>query len=150
MVTVNLEAKQMFERHLIEPDAYIGTIVAISDVYSQKGFEEKIVEKLRVEIELDGKKIKLPYFLTATVSHASKQAGYSDSKLYSMLDLAKELDNFKKMWSTVADNQDKNQIVVDWLRSQLLSRKVKVMVKTVNAFDGTNYSVVGQIVKFEN
>lgn len=150
-MNVNFGERKEFEKHFVEPDAYFGTIVSISDIYSQKGFEEKIVEKLRLEVELEERKVKLPYFLSAVVSHASKQAGYSDSKLYTLLDLAKELDNFKGMWETIKDHEEKekNLAFVDWLRGKLLSRKLKVMTKTVQSLDGSKYSVVQQVVKFE-
>lgn len=164
-MNVNLEPKQKFEKTFVEPDAYVATVVEISDIKQEKGFpkkneqgilEQKMVDKFRIDVELDlehnGKKVRLPYFLSASVTHASKQAGYSDSNLYTLLSLAKELDNFKTLWNVLADQSKEEQHLAfaDWLRSKLLSRKVKVMTKTVKAMDGTNYSVVQQVVRFEN
>lgn len=164
-MNVNLEPKQKVERYLVEPDAYIATVVEISDIRQEKGFpkkneqtgilEQKMVDKFRIDVELDqvqnGKKVRLPYFMTASVSHASKSAGYSDSNLYTLLNLAKELDNFKVVWNVLADQSKEEQHVafVDWLRAKLLSRKLKVMTKTVQGLDGSKYSVVQQVVKFE-
>lgn len=156
MVKVNLDNKQEVKRFSVEADTYAGRIVEVSDIKKQKGFEEKEVEKLRVIVELDfkqnGENVKLPYFLTASVSHASKRPGYSDSKLYTLLELAKELDNFKVMWETVDDKSEdeKNKVLVEWLRSKLLGRKVKIMTKTVKGTDGSAYSVVHQVVKFDS
>ena len=162
---VNLEPRQKFEKSFVEPDVYVATVVEISDIKQEKGFpkkneqgvlEQKMVDKFRIDVELDlehnGKKVRLPYFLSASVTHASKQAGYSDSNLYTVLSLAKELDNFKVLWNVLADQTKEEQHLAftDWLRAKLLSRKVKVMTKTTKAIDGTNYSVVQQIVKFEN
>src|SRR3990167_1247796 len=164
-MNVNLEPKQKFEKSFVEPDAYVATVVEISDIKQEKGFtkkneqgiiEQKMVDKFRIDVELDlehnGKKVRLPYFLSASVTNASKQAGDSDSNLYTLLSLAKELDNFKTLWNVLADQSKEEQHLAfaDWLRSKLLSRKVKVMTKTVKAMDGTNYSVVQQVVRFEN
>ena len=165
-MNVNLEQKQKYEKWVIEPDTYIGTIVEISDIKTEKGFpqknkdgtvESKMVDKFRIEVELDylinNRKVKLPYFLNATVSHASKSDGYSDSKLYTLLEQANELEAFKGMWAVLTDKskEEQNKWFIDWLRAKLLSRKIKIMPKTVkSSFDGSPYSIIGQVIKFEN
>ena len=150
---VNLEGSKPKERHYIEPDAYFGRIVEVSPIYQTKGFEGQDVEKttISVEITLDGKEkrtVILPHFVSATVIHASKQSGYSDSKLYTVIENAGVMETFKKFWAESKDLEDCNPLFVNWLRTVLIGKDVRVMVKTITPEVGEKYSVVKEIIKF--
>src|SRR3990167_11044746 len=60
-MNVNLEPKQKFEKTFVEPDAYVATVVEISDIKQEKGFpkkneqgilEQKMVDKFHINPEL--------------------------------------------------------------------------------------------------
>jgi len=151
MVKINL-GKFETERAIVDDDSYEAKVVGVSDVYEAMDYNGKSVEKIRFDFELlSGEKI--PYFVSAVISDASEHnAKYKNSKLYDIMVQADALDDFQTVCGeTFTEDQDaaqQNAVFVDFLRSILVNRRVKVLTKAVNPKSGDPYSVVDSVLKF--
>ncbi len=152
---VDFEAKER-KRLFLQPDSYPATIVGVGEIFQQKNPFNNNEEESKLAIQLqvngffsEGKAVQFPYFMKAKIAHSAKKEGYSDSKLYSLLDKAQLIEECKNFWTTIKDNPLKDAELVRWLREQLLGREVKVLIKTVIPKDGSDkYSMVGELLRF--
>lgn len=156
MVSISFDGLGLkkFDRAFLSPDAYIGTIKRFSEIFKTKAFNDntKEVEKLVVTLEVvsDKNTLEVPYFVSASVKHSAKKEGFSDSKLYTFLEMSGKLNEFKTFWeSTKATSEEqKNAEFVSWLTQHMCGMKVKFMPKTVAPAEGSKYSVVSEIINF--
>lgn len=152
---VDWEPKQR-KRVFLQPDSYGAVIIGVGDIFLQKNpFNNNEEEpKLAVQLEIpsvqqEGKAVQFAYFMKAKIAHSAKKDGYSDSKLYSLLEKAELLDECKTFWATVKDQPLRDAELTRWLREKLLGREVKVLIKTVLPKDGSEkYSMVGELLRF--
>ena len=141
------------ERHQVADNVYAATIEKISDVYEAKGFTGQMKERLRIEIALENG-VTLPFFVTATVSYpADTDTHLSPSKLYEVLVKAREFDAYfdarKNFRAKELGDEEKNRNFVAFLRKHLEGRKVQAQTKTVTPKEGEQYSVVSDILSFD-
>lgn len=151
---VDFEAKER-KRVFLQPDSYESVIVGIGDIFHQKNpfnnqDEARFVVQLEIpSIKQDGKPVQFGYFLKAKIAHSAKKDGYSDSKLYSLLEKADIIEECKTYWATIKEIPTRDAELIKWLREKLLLRPVKVLIKTVVQTEGgEKYSVVGELLRF--
>lgn len=140
------------KRDFLEPDSYEAVIVGVSDVFVQKNvFNNQDEGKLCVTFEVPQKTADaktVTYFIKAKIAHSAKKEGYSDSKLYTLLEKAKLLDKCKAFWATIETTENKDVALVSWLRENLLGRDTKIVVKTIIPKEAAKYSVVSEVIRF--
>jgi hypothetical protein len=153
MAKINLDGTKKayeVETHYVPADSYEGRISEVSDVITttyQGVSKQKTV--LTIEIpDAKGKK-KIPLKLWVALSVTKGSDGYSSSKLYELFEKASALEMFEAF---VKDKLDENgelpdESLVEFIRATLYGREVKALVEVKNK-DGTDYSVVKDIIKF--
>ena len=146
--------ESMRDKVLIQEDSYFGEIL-IADMAEVKKYtqpkdakEVAMEKKIIFTIKLDGEgseNAELPLYCNPIIKKSGGQKGYSNSKLYDILDMAGELDSVKKNKEKVSTYEG----LISFLKEALEGRKIKALVKTSNKGTDRAYSTVNQIVRFE-
>ncbi len=146
--------ESMRDKVLIPADSYFGEILIadMADVkkYTQpEGAKEIVTEKkiiFTIKISGEGSKdAELPLYCNPIIKKSGGQKGYSNSKLFDILESAGELESVK-------ENKDKigtYEGLLSFLKEALEGRKIKALVKTSNKGTDRAYSTVSEIVRFE-
>ena len=145
--------KQDFKRFFLEPDSYEAEIISVSDVFeSYNPFNGKNESKfsLTFSIKKGDEEMLFPYFLRTKIVHSAKKKGYSDSKLYTLLNRAGVLEKVKEHWDNIKDKdpETRDKELLEYIRSLLLGRRCKVVLRTINPEEGEKYIVVSEIIRF--
>ncbi len=150
-----------YKKEYLEEDNYDGEIVEISDIRREakygnpKDDQGNVImeDKMTIQIKVDKSEkesVNLPMFMKPTIKKGS--GDYQSSKLYVVLEKAELLDKWdeeQKRIESIDKEEDRNNAGVNFLKDNLLSKKCRVGVKTVNRNDPEKrYSVVEKIVKF--
>ena len=152
MVTVNLDGKSpLKERVFIKEDAYNAVISGVSDIREQAKYQnpKETEEKFNIDFTVttpEGPK-EIPMFLTPKVTKGS--GTYSNSKLFDVLEKAKLLEDFKKVWDTIEvmdGKENQNKALIDFLQKVLLQKPCKVLTGTSKKGQADQYSVVDKII----
>ena len=139
---------------LIQEDSYPGEIVSVDLIsvpaYEQpKGAKETVMEnKVVFHIKLSGEGSNdavLSMYANPIIKKSSGTKGYSNSKLFDLLDMSGELDAAKASWEALETLKG----LVGFLSAKLVGRKVKALVKTRNKGTENAYSGIGSFVRFE-
>lgn len=144
-----------FVKPFVDPDSYEATVVNVSDIFVTKNnFSQEEEAKISFTFELDGvqdkegKAVRIPYYVRAKIVHAAKKEGFSDSKLYSLLEKCGKLEECKKYWQSIKDSADKDNQLANWLKTSFLGERAKVVTKTVVPKQGDKYSTISEVLKF--
>jgi len=136
------------EKHLVPEDAYAGVIKSVELTDTKAYNSEEQVKKLvfAIEIEHEGKKIELPLFCNPIIKRSSGAKGYSNSKLFDLIDKAGLLS----VAETKSEELKTFAGLTDWLVQKMLKLECKVLVKTTNKNTDSAYSSIKDIVRFES
>lgn len=137
------EMPQDFERPLIAEDAYEGVLDLEPEVKEVGNATYGKKKKILVRVILDRieKTVELPLFLNPNVVKGSGK--YSDSKLYTILEKAGILEEFKTYFK---DGEVADEEVLKFCE-KLKGRRARVMVKNVDGPNG-KYSTVKDVIRF--
>ncbi len=134
---------------LVEEDSYFAEVTSVESIKAAS-YDNKsvLVDKLVFSMALEGEGsdgAELAMFVNPIIKKSSGTAGYSNSKLYDLLDKAGEMDNAK------AKGDELKSLVglVEFLQLAFMGRKCKVLVKTTNKGKENQYSSVGNVIRFE-
>lgn len=137
---------QKIDRVLVAEDAYDAVIKSVSTIET-KDFESKQLKKkivFQIAIMTEKGEVELPLFVNPVIKKSSGTKGYSNSKLYDLLDNAKLLEQV-----AIAQEQINNVLALqDFLAGVLIGKKCRVLVKTTNKGKENAYSSIKDIVKF--
>jgi len=150
-VLVDLDGtnSSVYEKPLVPEDSYQAIIKACQMFEVKKfdgpGKESKVVFAIEVSGEGLEEPVELPLYCNPVIKKSSGTKGFSNSKLYDVLDKAGLLNQAR---------EDKAELaflgsLVSWFNVNLVGRKCKVLVKTRNRGQDNAYSTVSDIVRFE-
>jgi len=133
---------------LIEEDSYPGEITGV-DLIKSASYENKnvIVDKVVFSIRLDDESVtdaELAMFVNPVIRKSGGTAGYSNSKLYDLLEKSGDLEKAKGFGPGLKTLVG----LLEFLQETYVGRKCKALVKTVNKGTEKQYSSVGNIVRF--
>ena len=153
MAKINLDGKQkafVNETFFVPADSYNGKITAISDAVTttyQGVAKEKTVFTIEIP-DAKGKK-QIPLKLWVALSVTKGSGGFNSSKLYEIFEKADALPMFEAFVKDkiTPEGELHDADLMEFIRATLFGREVKVLVEVKNK-DGTDYSVVKDIIKF--
>ena len=133
---------------LIEEDSYLGVVVSV-DLIKSASYDNKnvVVDKVVFAIRLDDEGVtdaELAMFVNPIIKKSSGTSGYSNSKLYDLLEKSGDLEAAKAQ----GDRIKKLVGLLEFLQATYVGRKCKALVKTTNKGTDKQYSSVGNIVRF--
>lgn len=149
-VLVDFEGKKSSgtSKILIPEDAYQGEVKSVDLVevpaYDQPGITEK---KVVFQIQLSGEgsdNAVLPLYSNPVIKKSGNK-GYSNSKLFDILEKGGELENAKATHEALETFDG----LVGFFHARFKGRKCKVLVKIRNRGTDNPYSTIGDIVRFE-
>ena len=147
-------SKEAEAKILIQEDSYKGEIIGVDLIsvpaYEQpKGAKETLMEnKVVFQIKLSGEgsdNAVLSMYANPVIKKSSGTKGYSNSKLFDLLEMAGELEEAKSQWEALETLKG----LVGFLSARLVGRNVKALVKTRNKGTENAYSGIGSVVRFE-
>ena len=153
---MNVGTKDYGERVFLPEDSYEFEVKGIGNVFEGR-YEDKVTEKLPLTLEIthENKKHEIPFFVSTTIT--SGDGTRKSSKLFDVIEKASLLDDLKKTaeyWTGFGGNPEEvkkkqNSALVEWLKTNLMGKKGKCMLKTTKSkFDNKPYSVVDKIARF--
>jgi len=163
MPEINLtgQVKTNYPRFVVDQDYYQGLVRSVSDVYTRPdpSDDKKTQERLNIRVALGGFKPEdvkkacsnydeledKPTEVTFTLflnNKVSKGYGkYSPSTLYNILERAGLL-------SKLTEDHESNELFVEFLRKELVGKKVKLNVVKKKDSDGKWFSRASELVSF--
>lgn len=146
LVDFDGSTKSEYSNVLLDDDTYAGKIVACELVevpnYEGTGTSNKIVFSIKL-VEVEGEP-EIPLYANPVVKKAGGTKGYSNSKLYDLLEASGELENARGDSSVLETFEGLHA----WLESALVGRECKVLSRTANKGKENAYSVVERVIKF--
>ena len=134
---------------LIPEDSYQGVVSRVdlieSPVYNKPG---QLQKKVVIQVQLHGEgseDAELPLFANPVIKKSGGTKGYSNSKLYDVLESANVLEEAKGAHEALETFEG----LVGFLDARLKGRKCKALVSTVNKGSDNAYSTVKNILRFE-
>ena len=139
---------QVVAKVLIEEDSYLGEVAGV-DLIKSGSWDNKsvLVDKLVFAIKLDDEGVtdtELALFVNPTIKKSSGTPGFSNSKLYDLLEKSGDLEKAKEQ----GDRLKSLVGLLEFLQATYIGRKCKALVKTTNKGTDKQYSSVGNIVRF--
>jgi len=133
---------------LIEEDSYLGEVAGV-DAIKSASYENKnlLVDKVVFSIKLEDESVtdvELAMFVNPIIKKSSGTAGYSNSKLYDLLEKSGDLDKAKEQGDAIKSLAG----LLEFLQLTYIGRKCKALVKTTNKGTEKQYSSIGNIVRF--
>jgi hypothetical protein len=154
MPKINIDGTHTSTPRVVVPnDTWNAEIKAVSDIrdvekYNKDGTEEKVT--LDIELDMnDGRKLTVPMYLSTSICKGNNE--YQSSKLYTVLEMAQQLEGVKTIASAMAkeaNEQVKRTIFVEFLRNVLISKKCRATTKTTNKGEENEYSRIAEIARF--
>lgn len=149
MVDFEGTAQSAVKKTLIQEDSYPGEIISV-ELIEVPNYEDKnkADKKLIFQVKLAGEGTLgaiLPLYVNPTIKKSGGKAGYSNSKLYDMLDKAGELEAAKSRRAELV----KLDGLLAFLSEKFVGKKVKALVKTRNKGKEGAYSTIADILRFE-
>lgn len=146
-VLVDFDGKAIsaYPKVLIAEDAYQATIDSVNLVYvPDYNHPEQPVHKIVLQVRI-GENV-LPLFCNPVVKKASAgNTGYSNSKLFDILEAANEIDAARKQVEALETFEG----IAGFLEARLKGRACRVLVETSKSRAGDSYSTVKKIIRFE-
>ena len=136
------------EKPLVPEDAYSGTIKSVQCFDAKKWQSQETEKKLVFSIGLNqdsGEEVEVPYYVRPLITKGNKEAGYSSSNLYLLLEASGLLEDAQANQDSLETIDQLNVFLVNGF----VGKKVRVMVKTARKNTEQAYSVVDKIVRFE-
>ena len=153
------DQKADVKKYNIPVDTYEGVVKDVSDVFQSPRYKaEGTVDKVAIVVELDLKQksgdteenVVVPLFATTTVSKGNPAKNMSPSKLFEVIDGAGRLEDYRKtykLWEAM-NEEEANNAAVQWLKDNLVGKRVKVLTKKVKKGTPEEWSAVDKVVKF--
>ena len=142
-------SSQGFDKPLVAEDSYQGVIKACQAIETRKYDGNGVEDKIIFNIEISGNDLKepveLPLFANPIIKKSSGTKGYSNSKLYDLLDKSGLLAEAK----VDAEELAYLSSLVSWFNANLIGRKCKVLVKTRKKGMEGAYSSIADVLRFE-
>ena len=146
-VLVDFEGKKTIaSKALVPEDAYDATFMSVSREQVPSYDNPKVATtKIIFQVALDdAKNTVLPLFANPIIKKSSGTKGYSDSKLYSLLEAAGLLDAAKKQHEALETFEG----LAGFLDANFKGRRARVVVKVSNKGTENAYSTIGNVVRF--
>lgn len=146
-VLVDFDGKAIsaYPKVLIAEDAYQATIDSVNLVsVPDYDHPEQPVHKIVLQVRI-GENM-LPLFANPVVKKASAGGkGYSNSKLFDILEAANEIESAKKQVEALETFEG----LAGFLEARLKGRACRVLVESSKSRAGDSYSTVKKIIRFE-
>ena len=140
------------KKYNLKTDTYTARISNVSDMFQTMKWQSTEMEsKFTIEFEIpqSTEPAKLAFFVRPKIMHSAKKKGYSDSALYQILERANLLEECKTFLTTLSEiDKDRDQKIIEWLKSVLINRQVRVYIKNVKSAEGEEYSSIQEIIEF--
>ena len=146
-VLVDFDGKKpISNKALVAEDAYNATFLSCSlEQVPSYNNPQVATNKVIFQVELeDAKKTVLPLFANPVIKKSSGTKGYTNSKLYDLLEKGGLLDEAKKQFVALETYKG----LVGFLESVLRGRRARVVVKVSNKGTENAYSTIGSVVTF--
>lgn len=133
-----------YEKARIDEDAYDAVIAAVK-LEEMPSFDDRTKKESKFVFVCKIDKNELPLFVSPVIKKSGGTKGYSNSKLYDILDKSKLLEEAKNDSEILRESYASMQL---WLTARLVNRKVRVQVKNSNKGTEKEYSRVADILRF--